>query len=57
MGTVFWAITSFKIVSIVFKTDGGCFFGVYFKVFSTLCFGYRYKNVTTFLALLRKHDK
>ena len=52
----FLALISFKIVSVAFKTDSGCFFDFDFKAFSTLCFGYRYKNITTFFVLIRKQE-
>lgn len=42
---------------MVFKVDGSFFFYFYFRAFSTLYFGYRYKNVTAFLTMIRKLRK
>ena len=42
---------------MAFKTYFGCFFDLYFKTYSTLCFGYCYKNMTTLLTLPEKANK
>lgn len=42
---------------MVFKVDASFFFYFYFRAFSTLYFGYRYKNVTAFLTMIRKLRK
>ena len=42
---------------MAFKTYFGCFFDLYFKTYSTLCFGYCDKNMTTLLNVPEKANK